>query len=80
MRKLVTLAACGLAMLGLAGCDVEQTEEGDMPEVDVKGGNLPEYEVDVPEVVVGTEERTLDVPVVAVEAADASNEPEEAPE
>ena len=74
MRKLVTSAACGIAIMGLAACDVEQTEEGEMPEVSVEGGNLPEYNVDVPEVVVGTEERTIDVPIIGVEEADASEE------
>ena len=34
-----------LAMLALAGCEVEKTEEGEMPQVDVEGGNLPEYEI-----------------------------------
>jgi len=74
LRKLVTSAACGIAIMGLAACDVEQTEEGEMPEVSVEGGNLPEYNVDVPEVVVGTEERTIDVPIIGVEEADASEE------
>ncbi|MCL6250356.1 hypothetical protein M3P36_04740 [Altererythrobacter sp. KTW20L] len=74
MRKLITSAAAGIALIGLSACDVEQTEEGEMPEVSVEGGNLPEYNVDVPEVVVGTEERTIDVPVIGVEPADASAE------
>jgi hypothetical protein len=71
LRKLITSAAAGIALIGLSACDVEQTEEGEMPEVSVEGGNMPEYDVDVPEVVVGTEERTIDVPVVGVEPADA---------
>ncbi|QZH75783.1 MAG: hypothetical protein JY451_04120 [Erythrobacter sp.] len=61
----------GTASLALAACDVEQTEEGEMPDVNVEGGNLPEYDVDTPEVTVGTEERTVDVPVIGVEEADA---------
>ncbi len=72
MRKFATLAAIGIAAFGLAACDVEQTEEGEMPDVSVEGGNLPEYDVDAAEVVVGTEERTIDVPVIGVEEADAS--------
>ena len=72
MRTIITSAAVGIALIGLSACDVEQTEEGEMPEVSVEGGNLPEYEVDVAEVVVGTEERTIDVPVVGIEEADAS--------
>ncbi len=71
MRKLVISAACGLAALSLAACDVEQTEEGEMPEVSVEGGNLPEYDVDVPDVDVTTEEQTIEVPVIDVDKADA---------
>lgn len=69
------LAATGFA-LSLAACDVDQTEEGDMPEVNVEGGNLPEYDVDAPDVDVTMEERTVEVPVVDVDDADdAEGEP-----
>ncbi len=71
MRKLAISAACGLAALSLAACDVEQTEEGEMPEVSVEGGNLPEYDVDVPDVDVTTEEQTIEVPVIDVDKPDA---------
>lgn len=41
------IAAIAVSGLALAACDIDQTEEGEMPEVDVSGdpGNLPEYEV-----------------------------------
>ena len=39
---------------------------GDMPEVSVDGGALPNVDVDSKEVVVGTEEKTVDVPTVSV--------------
>lgn len=71
MRKIIVSAATGLAILGLSACDVEQTEDGDMPDVTVEGGNLPEYDVDTPDVDVTTEETTIDVPVVDIEPADA---------
>ena len=71
MRKLMSLALVSTAALGLAACDVEQTEEGDLPEVNVEGGNMPEYDVDVPEVDVKTEETTVEVPTLEVEEADA---------
>jgi len=47
-----------------AGCRVRQTEEGKMPDVDVevKGGNVPEYDVDAAEVDVNTKEKKVDVP------------------
>ena len=76
MRTFITAAAVGIASLGLAACDVEQTEEGEMPEVSVDGGNLPEYDVDAAEVNVdaGTKTETVEVPTldVDVEEADAS--------
>jgi uncharacterized lipoprotein len=55
-----------LASLGLAGCDVEKTEEGSLPDVEVEGGNMPKYDVDAPEVDVGTKEKTVTVPDVDV--------------
>lgn len=66
----VTLTAAVLG-LSLAACDVEQTEEAALPEVDVKGGNLPEYDVDTADVDVTTETRTVEVPVIDVDEADA---------
>lgn len=44
-RHHLVMAAAGLA-LALGACDVQQTEEGELPEVEVKGGNMPEYDVD----------------------------------
>ena len=74
--KLAFLAA-PLA-LGLTACDVDQTEEGSLPEVE--GGNLPEYDVEGPDVDVGTEEvevpDTVTVPTVDVDGPDdAEGEP-----
>ncbi len=34
-----------LAMTALAGCEIEKTEEGEMPQVDVDPGKLPKYEI-----------------------------------
>lgn len=33
------------AAMALSACDVEKTEEGDLPNVDADAGQLPEYEV-----------------------------------
>jgi uncharacterized lipoprotein len=66
MKKiLILLAASGV---GLAACDVDQTKNGQMPDVDVNatGGQLPEFNVTTPEVSVGTENRTVQVPDVDV--------------
>lgn len=68
MRFAPALAAfAGLA--ALAACDVDRTEEGELPEVDVNatGGDLPEYDVQTEDVDVTTEERTVEVPVVETE-------------
>lgn len=61
MSKVTFLAAAAFA-LGLSGCDVEQTREAKLPDVDVEGGQAPAYDVDAPDVDVGTEERTVTVP------------------
>jgi len=44
--------------------DVTQTQEGRLPDVDVDvdGGKLPEYQVTGPEITIGTQEKTVDVP------------------
>ncbi|MCP9336986.1 hypothetical protein [Stutzerimonas xanthomarina] len=55
-----------LTTLGMAGCDVEKTEEGSLPDVEVEGGNMPEYDVDAPEVDVGSKEKVITVPDVDV--------------
>jgi len=76
MRNPITLTALGLATLGLAACDVQQTEEGEVPDVDISvdEGNLPEYEVDAPEIKAGTTEMTVEVPVVGVKPGDVDEE------
>jgi hypothetical protein len=71
MKKSLMIAAIGTLAITASACDVEQTEQGDMPEVEVKGGNLPEYDVDTADVDVRTEERTVEVPTIDVEEADA---------
>ncbi|MGB5777453.1 hypothetical protein [Allopontixanthobacter sediminis] len=77
MRKILITTLSSVALLGLAACDVDQTEEGEMPEVNVEGGNMPEYDVDTADVEVGTEERTVEVPTIDVEEADAGDTPPE---
>ena len=43
------------------------TKDGALPEVSVKGGELPKVYMDSKEVVVGTSEKTVDVPKVKTE-------------
>lgn len=68
MKKSFTLFAA-VGVLGLAACDVQKTKEGDMPDVDVNvsGGQLPEYNVTAPDVDVRMENKTVQVPVLDVD-------------
>ncbi|MGP1375930.1 MAG: hypothetical protein ACTS3T_24100 [Almyronema sp.] len=52
----------------MGACRVEQEEAGSLPDVDVdvEPGNLPEYDVQGPDVNVGVTERTVTVPKVVV--------------
>ncbi|MDQ3074219.1 MAG: hypothetical protein M3Q88_01210 [Pseudomonadota bacterium] len=67
MNKSIKFAAL-IVSLGLAACDVDQTREAEVPDVDVNasGGQLPTYDVDGPEVNVGTENVVVQVPEVDV--------------
>ncbi len=59
----------GASCLAFAACDVDQTKEGDLPDVDVNasGGQLPEFNVEGPTVNVGSENRTVEVPTVDID-------------
>jgi hypothetical protein len=52
----------------VTGCRVRQTEEGELPDVDVtaEGGKVPEYDVDAADVDVNAEKREVTVPDVDV--------------
>ncbi len=76
MKKLIAATILATTTLGLAACDVDQTEEGEMPEVSVEGGNMPEFDVETADVDIGTEETTVEVPTLDVEMPDdAEGEP-----
>ncbi len=66
MKQLLPFAA----FLILAGCDVDQTQEGELPEVDVevdaKEGKMPKFDVDWADVDVGTTTKTVKIPKVVV--------------
>jgi len=82
----LTVLACAIAAFAPA-CSVEKTQEGKMPDVDVKGGQVPKYDVDVadvdvnkttatvtvPDVDVKTEQKTVTVPNVDVKMPNESN-------
>ena len=76
MKKLIVAALIVPFALGLAACDVDQTEEGEMPDVEVSGGNLPEFDVETADVDVGTKTTTVEVPTVDVKMpGDAEGKP-----
>ena len=69
MKNSIKGLILGAICVTVAGCDVDQTKEGKMPDVDVNatGGQLPEFNVTGPEVTVGTENKTIEVPTVDVD-------------
>jgi len=75
MRRLSTLIAISSLTLA-AACEVDQTQEAKAPDVDVNasGGQLPEYDVDAKEVVVGTTESNVAVPDVDVKTEEKTVE------
>lgn len=83
-------ALVGAVWIGMTIIDVDQTESGEMPDVDIAvdadGGELPEYDVDTGEVNVGTETETVLVPEVVMVEEEVEvptvdvEEPEEDPE
>ena len=67
MKKTLILLAAASG-LGLAACDVDQTKNAQLPDVDVNvsGGQAPEFNVTPPEVRAGTENKVVQVPDVDV--------------
>ena len=74
MKKIALMLAAASG-LGLAACDVDQTKNAQLPDVDVNatGGQLPEFNVEGPTVEVGSENRTITVPTVDVDAPKDDN-------
>jgi hypothetical protein len=71
-KKLLTLLIAPLFAFGMTACDVDQTEEGEMPEVEVQEGELPAYDVDAADVEVT--EDTITVPDVDVTAPEEDDD------
>lgn len=84
MRNAKKLTTWMLALLitlfgfGMTACSVEQTEEGQLPEVDVEvreEGQLPKYDVEAQDVDIEMEERTVTVPDIDIGEEDDEVEP-----
>jgi uncharacterized lipoprotein len=75
MIKTIVTAAAAAATLGLAACDVNKTQEGNvsLPKYDVQktqegSAQLPKYDVKGPDVQVGSTQKSVTVPDVDVKA------------
>lgn len=93
--KTAALAVAFGSVLTLSACNVEKTQEGELPDVDVnaQGGELPAYDVEtadvdvntkqtevtVPDVDVNSETKTVPVPDVDVNMPQENDAAEEAP-
>ncbi|HEY2738485.1 MAG TPA: hypothetical protein VGK45_08775 [Thermoanaerobaculia bacterium] len=64
-KSFVVLATL-LAATATTGCRVRQTQEAKAPEVEVKGGQVPKYDVQTGSVDVKTKEKSVKVPEVDV--------------
>ena len=61
MWKLSTIVAA--ALLGLvAGCDIDVKDEGQLPDIEVEGGRLPDVDMRGPDIDVHQEEKEIEVP------------------
>lgn len=69
IKYFIIVPALLIALMFQASCSVEQTEEGELPDVnvEVQSGNLPAYDIDVADVDVKTEEKEVLVPKVVLE-------------
>ncbi len=70
ISKTTTAIFTGAILLSAVSCNVRKTEEGSLPEVEVKGETkLPKYDVDAPHVEMGTKKVEMSVPEVKVTPA-----------
>lgn len=65
LKKLMTLAAMAL-LVGATACTAEVEDEGKAPSVEVKGGEMPEVDVDPANVEVTTDTQQVITPEVNV--------------
>lgn len=68
MKRLMTMAALALT-LGAMACTAKVEDEGQAPDVDVSGGEMPEVDVDPANVEVSTDTQTVVTPDVDVTPA-----------
>lgn len=72
--KTGTIIAAVVAVIAIAFgvymIDVDQTEEGSLPDVDIsmEGGNMPEFDAEVGDIETGTETVTMEVPTLDIQS------------
>ena len=68
MNKTIKIFALGSACLAVAGCQVNKTQQGKLPKVEMKTseGQLPAYNIQGPDVQVGSKTKSFKVPTVHV--------------
>ncbi len=76
LKTTLATAIIAAGVLGLSGCDVKKTQEGNVTvpkyEVEKKQSGdvtLPKYDVTTPDVQVGTQKKTIEVPTISVKTA-----------
>lgn len=72
MKRMMMLAALALS-IGATACTAEVEDAGEAPEVEVKGGEMPEVDVDPANVEVSTDTQTVVTPDVNVTPAGDNN-------
>ncbi|MBW3571832.1 MAG: hypothetical protein KY467_12060 [Gemmatimonadetes bacterium] len=65
LKRLMAVATLSLT-LGAVACTAEVEDEGQAPEVDVRGGEMPQVDVDPANVNVSTDTQTVVTPEVNV--------------
>jgi len=74
-KSATTVCITAAALLGLVGCEVKKTQEGNLPEVRTEGEvQLPKYDVQGPEVEVGT--KKVEVPTLDIQTPQEQREEE----
>ncbi len=72
LPRFILAAAAAATLLSFTACEVKKTQEGKAPEVEVKNGQMPKYDVDTAKVSVDTEKKEVTVPKLTTEKKEMS--------
>lgn len=75
LMAIIVMAALVIAAFAFGLIDINQTAETRMPDVSLQtsGGQAPVFDIDTATIDLGTEEKTIKVPTVDVDKAEAKN-------